>query len=259
MQPTAAITAVVAQHAPALDIRSNLAAIRDALGDAAPDALVVLPEGALSGYAEDPAFLGQIDPALLAQALAALRDEAERRRVHMVFGSCVYEQGRWYNAGIYHGPRRERFVYRKVNLAIGERGAFSAGDRLETTTLEIAGVRLRLGIQLCREIRFPEQWQALARAGAQVFAYMTNAVGDQSQAPVWRSHLVSRAAENQRYVVCANAAHVAQKCPSIIVAPSGAVLWETLSAGDARGVAQLDLAAVSDWYLSQSRRDLVEG
>ncbi|HYF63264.1 MAG TPA: nitrilase-related carbon-nitrogen hydrolase [Herpetosiphonaceae bacterium] len=105
-------------------------------------------------------------------------------------------------------------------------------------------------------MRFPEQWQLLARGGAQIFAYLTNAVGDAAQAPVWRSHLVSRAAENQRFVLAANAAHPAQKCPSMIVTPGGSVVWETLSPAGASGQATLDLDAVADWYLSQSRRDL---
>ncbi|MEK7808122.1 MAG: carbon-nitrogen hydrolase family protein, partial [Chloroflexota bacterium] len=74
---------------------------------------------------------------------------------------------------------------------------------------------------------------------------------------VWRSHLVSRAAENQRFVLCANNAHPAQKCPSMIITPSGEVIWEKLSADVAIGRHTLDLSQVSSWYLDQSRRDLL--
>jgi predicted amidohydrolase len=250
------ISALVAQFPIGLDLRANRDAILDVIGRAAPQTLIVLPEGALSGYAEDPAFLAAIDPADLDAALGELRAAVARRQVHLVFGSCLREDGAWFNAGIYAGPRHELFIYRKVNLAISERGAFRAGERLDGPLLEIAGQQVRLGIQLCREIRFPEQWQLLARGGAQIFAYLTNAVGDAAPAPVWRSHLISRAAENQRFVLAANAAHPAQKCPSMIVTPAGEVAWEALSANAASGHASLDLAAVADWYLGQSRRDL---
>lgn len=69
----------------------------------------------------------------------------------------------------------------------------------------------------------------LARAGADVFAYLTNAVGDRRQTDVWRSHLISRAAETQRFVVGANTAHHEQKCPTMIVTPTGEVVWEVSS------------------------------
>jgi predicted amidohydrolase len=159
---------------------------------------------------------------------------------------------------LYYGPNQETFVYRKVNLAVHERGAFVAGSKLPVLDITVQGQTVKLGIQLCREIRFPEQWQTLARAGAEIFVYLTNAVGDKTVASVWRSHLVSRAAENQRFVLCANNAHPEQKCPSMIAAPSGQVLWETLSAEPEWVRYELGLAQVSNWYLSQSREDLLK-
>ena len=253
------IAALVAQFAIALDIRQNLDAILSIVSDAAPDTLVILPEGSLSGYAEDAAFLNEIDRQLLANALHNLREAVVRHGVHLVFGSCLYENDKWYNTGIYYGPQQKQFVYRKVNLAIGERTVFAAGSQLSPFKLDVNGCTVNLGIQLCREIRFPEQWQHLARAGADVFAYLTNAVGDADQAFIWRSHLVSRAAENQRFILCANNADIAQKCPTMIVTPTGHVPWEVCSPGYEVGHYTLDLSAVSNWYLSQSRRDLIVG
>jgi predicted amidohydrolase len=63
--------------------------------------------------------------------------------------------------------------------------------------------------------------------------------------------LVARAHETQRFVVSANASRKDQHCPSIVVAPSGVVLVE-LPAGVTKVVRmELDLAQVSDEYLSQ--------
>lgn len=250
------ISAHVAQFPITLDIKENLGAIMSTLARAEQDDLFILPEGALSGYAEDPAFLHSTNTTLLADSMQALEAEVARRQVHLIFGSCVYEAGRWYNAGLYYGPGKEMFVYRKVNLATSERGHFAAGSQLPVIELVLHERPVKVGIQLCREIRFPEQWRYLARAGAEIFAYLTNAVGDETQVPVWRSHLISRAAENQRFVLCANNAHPEQKCPSMIVTPGGKVLWEVLSPTPESARCELDLSEVSDWYISQSRDDI---
>lgn len=251
------ISVLVAQFPVSLDIQQNLETILSLVSCAQPDDLVVLPEGALSGYAEDASFLQKINTTILAESLRRLQQEARQRQVHLIFGSCLQEGPSWFNAGIYYGPQGEAFTYRKVNLAIGERGHFAAGSQLSVLKVVLHGRSVGLGIQLCREIRFPEQWQVLARAGAELFVYLTNAVGDEAQAPVWRSHLISRAAENQRFVLSANNAQPGQKCPSMIVAPSGQVVWEVLSATAEQKRCTLDLAEVSDWYLGQSREDIV--
>ncbi|MFX0093528.1 MAG: carbon-nitrogen hydrolase family protein [Candidatus Hodarchaeota archaeon] len=251
------ISTLVAQFPITLNIKQNLKNILSILSYAESDDLVILPEGALSGYAEDPTFLDHIDTNLLVECFDILRDEAAQRRLHLIFGSCVKEKGSWYNAGLYYGSCRELFVYYKVNLATSERGHFSAGSQLPILKVSFRERTVKLGIQLCREIRFPEQWQYLARAGAEVFAYLTNAIGDKNSVPVWRSHLISRAAENQRYVLCANNAQPAQRCPSMIIAPSGKVLWEVASPKLEQTRYTLDLTKVSNWYLSQSRNDII--
>ena len=217
----------------------------------------MFPEGALSGYAEDVSFVDAIDQALLSSVIARFRAFAIEAQIHLTFGSCICEQGSWYNAALYFGPSGEEFIYRKANLAISERGRFSAGNDLSYFEIQHYGQAVKVAFQLCREIRFPEQWAALARQGAQIFIYATNAIGDAAQADVWRSHLVSRAAENQRFVLCANVAGEAQKCPSMIIGPQGYVQWEVLSVDTEIGVYELELSTTSTWYLDQSRQDIV--
>ena len=251
------ISTLVAQFPVTLDIQHNLDVILSVLSKAKPHTLAIFPEGALSGYTGDKGFLNEIDRQKLSIAMRKLREFAVQFDIHLIFGSCLLENEKWYNAGIYFGPQREQFVYRKVNLATSERNVFTAGSDLSLLKLNINGRSFKLGIQLCREIRFPEQWQYLARQGADIFVYLTNAVGDATQAPVWRSHLISRAAENQRFVLCANNAHATQKCPSMIVNPTGLVMWEICSSERKVKHCMLDVSAISDWYLSQSRLDLL--
>ena len=76
------------------------------------------------------------------------------------------------------------------------------------------GGPLTIGVQLCREIVFPEQWQHLADAGAQVFVYLTYAANPRMPAGVWRSHLISHAAANQRFVIAANVAGPISTAPA---------------------------------------------
>jgi predicted amidohydrolase len=187
---------------------------------------VVLPEGALSGYAADLSPVDSLDRPALAAGIETLAGQARDRSVHVFCGSLLPSDGNWHNAALHFGPHGERHVYRKINLAMNERDRLRAGDDLPVFE---AGSFVA-GVQLCREIRFPEQWQHLARAGAQAFIYLTNA---------------------------ANVADPAQHCPTMAVSPRGEVLAE-LPPGDP-GVLRVtaDLDDISDWYLNQQRRDLV--
>ncbi len=97
--------------------------------------------------------------------------------------------------------------------------------------------------------------------GAELFLCLTNAIGDDSQTPIWRSHLISRAAsraaENQRFVFSANNAKKKQKCPTMIIAPGGEVMCEILSEFTEKKRYSVDLSDISNWYLDQSREDIV--
>jgi predicted amidohydrolase len=105
--------------------------------------------------------------------------------------------GRLVQRGHLPVARWHRWTYQKVNLATRERGRLQAGTELAVLPLDLEGGPLTAGVQICREIVFPEQWQHLADAGAQVFLYHTHAANPQVPAGVWRSHLISHAATNQ--------------------------------------------------------------
>ena len=103
-----------------------------------------------------------------------------------------------------------------------------------------------------------EQWQHLAAAGAKAFIYLTHAANPNEPSGVWRSHLISRAAENQRFVLAANVADPRQHCPTMIVSPRGQVLAELPPAKPAVLRATIDLDQAADWYLSQRRNDIIQ-
>jgi predicted amidohydrolase len=241
---------VIAQVPAVWDVETNLAVVRGVLADTAPGDLVIFPEGMLSGYAEDLSPLARTDPDRVRAAVAAL---AAGNRAHVFLGSLYPTVTGWCNAAVHLSPGREPRIYRKINLAMNEREHLEPGDHLPTFAVgdETAGV------QLCREIRFPEQWQHLAAEGARFFAYLTNAANPREPAGVWRSHLISRAAENQRFVLAANIPDPHQHCPSMIVSPRGEVVAELPMGRPGILRHTIDLKESSDWYLDQRRRDVV--
>jgi len=246
----------IAQFPISSNITSNLQIMLNTVSQVEENEVVLFPEGALSGYDSDPSFLEQVDLEVLKWAMGELQTAVSHKKIHLIFGSCLFEQGKWVNAGLYFSHNATPFIYHKVNLATNERGHFQAGSTLPTFTLNVGKLQITAAMQLCREIRFPEQWQYLARSGAQILFYLTNAVGDDAVLPVWRSHLVSRAAENQRFVIASNNAHDQQKCPTMIINPSGNVLAEIVSANIETQRVQIQLNQVSNWYLDQARMDI---
>jgi predicted amidohydrolase len=239
------------------DVERNVASIDALLADAQPGEVLVFPEAVVSGYDDDLSRLGQLDPDALGQGIDRLAALARQKNVHLFCGSLMPHQGGWCNAAIYLSPGSTRWTYQKVNLATHERGRLKAGAALPTLPLHVNGSALVVGVQICREILFPEQWQYLAEAGAQVFVYLTYAANRDVPAGVWRSHLISHAAANQRFVIAANVADPDQHCPSMIISPRGEVFGELPAGKTAVLRAVIDTEDVSDWYLGQRRTDVL--
>jgi predicted amidohydrolase len=248
---------MIAQVPAVWDVDANLATLREVLGETRPGDVVVLPEGLLSGYGEDLAPLDATDPAAVDHAVAQAAGLAKQKQVHIFCGSLLPANGGWCNAGLFFPAEGNHQIYRKINLAMNERGRLHPGNDLPTIDIPHPDGRITAGVQLCREIRFPEQWQYLATAGAQLFVYLTNAANAREPEGVWRSHLISRAAENQRFLLSANIPHANQHCPSMVVSPRGEVLGE-LAAGHFELLRHtLNMDEVGSWYLGQRRHDVL--
>jgi predicted amidohydrolase len=249
------IGVVLAQLAPTPSVPDNVDAIRTAIAAARPGDVVLTPEGSLSGYSEDPSFLDSVAPDEVEAALGAVGEAAVAAGVDVWVGACTPENGRWFNAACGLTADGRRLTYRKVNLATSERRRFAAGDALPTFSVPRAPRSVTTGVQICREVRFPEQWRALADAGAELFLHLNNAIGE-SPPSAWRSMLVARAVENQRFVASVNAVGL-QRSPTIAVAPSGDVLAEASGTEPELLRVELDLDEIDDTFLRQRRRDLI--
>jgi predicted amidohydrolase len=248
MSDTGVIGAVLAQIPIGWSVEENAVAILSALDAAQPGDIVVTPEGSVTGYPIDGDVeqLAFIDQRAVAEALDRLEAAAAKVGAAVWVGVLSEDSGRWVNEAIELSADVRR-VYRKRNLAQIERPLFAAGADLPVFPTG----QTHVGVQLCRELRFPEQWISLARGGAEIFVHPNNGAAPRSVFEVWRSMLVARAHETQRFVVSANASRDDQHCPSVVVAPGGVVLIE-LPAGATEVVrTELDLTQVSDEYLNQ--------
>lgn len=251
------IPALVAQFPISLSIHQNMESLLEILEQSKPGDIVLFPEGSVSGYSHDLSFLDQIDITELDEALEYLKSEAQTRQIYLWVGAIIRENGKWFNRAYGFTPTAETHIYDKINLAHHERGIITAGNKLPVFTQMTPKDSLKIGVQICREIRYAEQWGWLVRQGAQIILHLNNAIGNAQQLPVWRSHLVSHAAGNQRFVLSANNAAEEQVAPTMAIAPSGEILNEIIAPKQGFFRMKLDLSQVSDWYLNQCRDDVV--
>lgn len=258
---TVRVGVVLAQIPVGFSVPGNLDTIRGVLSEADPGDVVVTPEGALTGYLlhgqADLERLGETNPEDVAEAIDTLADEAVRQGVHLWLGVCRRVDGAWSNEAVGLLGDGARLTYRKVNLASAERAIFQPGDDLPVFELPMASESVTVGVQLCREIRYPEQWRSLAERGVRLFLHLNHGVtNDTGVADTWRAMLVARAAENQRFLVSANAASSQQHCPTMVIAPDGSVVAELPAGKNQVARVDLDMDETADWYLGQRRRDL---
>ena len=252
------LSVLVAQFPVSFDIQNNIDEILKILRNAKRNDLVVFPEGSISGYNTDLSFLDKIDNSQVVNALDILKDEARNKEIHLWVGTCLFEKEKWYNTAYGFSPLGNVYRYNKFNLATHERGIFTYGSELKPFALKFDNQTVNVGIQLCRDLKYPEQWKWLALRKTHIFLHLINAKGDSTEQPIWKSQLISRATENQRFIISVNTAAQKQKCSTVVINPKGKILHEVISEKTNFFHVDIDLDLVSNWYLEQSRTDLID-
>ncbi|HXX65089.1 MAG TPA: nitrilase-related carbon-nitrogen hydrolase [Bacteroidota bacterium] len=143
-----------------------------------------------------------------------------------------------------HGRRIHR--YDKIHLfrPAGDHQYFRPGKQFGTFPLSSGGVRLRAGVIICYDLRFPEIVRAMARMGLQILFVPARwpAVRDD----VWHTLLKARAIENQIFVVGCNA-HGPEGGSSYAFDPLGRPLFDNRADGTSSAFAiTLDLDALDE-------------
>jgi deaminated glutathione amidase len=197
------------------EVAGNLAAAADLIAQAAAGGaqLAVLPENfALMGRREDDKVsVREMEGEGPIQAFLA--EQAARHRLWLVGGTIPLRTAgddRRVRAACLLFDDRGRQVarYDKVHLfdvqVVGsaERYAESAtiepGDRYVVAETPVG----RLGLAVCYDLRFPEQFRALVEQGAEILA-LPAAFTAPTGAAHWETLLRARAIENQCYVIAA--------------------------------------------------------
>ncbi|MFF0291820.1 nitrilase-related carbon-nitrogen hydrolase [Streptomyces sp. NPDC005262] len=237
----------------ARNTRLAVDAIRETAADGAD--LVLLPENGLmlgsNAQMREKAFTPD-SPEVLALREAARETGAvvvlggmKHRRPDRVTNSALVIDGNGAIMGTY--DKVHLFDARVDGVSFEASGVERAGDEL--LLLEVKGVTM--GITICYDVRFPELYRTLARAGAEVLlvpAAFTRTTGSAH----WEVLLRARAIENGAHVVASATVHGTEPGTdafetyghALAVAPWGEVLADLGEAPYACRVVELDLALV---------------
>lgn len=196
------------------DIAENLARAKELISTAAGQGaqLIVLPEATAQSFAS-----GRLD--VNAQELdgdfaTQLKTHAEELGVTVVAGmfrpaDSVDKDGktinRVYNTALITGPG-VHLGYNKIHTydAFNYRESDTVKPGNELVTFELDGVAI--GVAICYDVRFPEQFKALARQGAEVIVVPTSWADGPEKRDQWRLLSATRALDSTAYVICAGQA-----------------------------------------------------
>jgi len=155
-------------------------------------------------------------------ALQSVAEAAQRLRLWVALGCDAWDGGAWVNrVFVYNDAGELAAHYDKVHLTGDDARCYRPGRR--DVSFDLRGVRV--GLQICYDVRFPEGCRALLDQGVRLVLHPFCAVGSGTwKLPVLAAHLRSRAAENGVFVVAANAAGPLQMVVSQIIDPDGLVL-----------------------------------
>src|SRR5699024_2817939 len=225
------------------DKAENIATIQKLVSSAADQGaqLAVLPEYAtFTNRVFDRTFVDNAEE-LDGESVTALRKLSAAKNIALIAG--VNERagaGKIFNTlvGIHNGEIVA--TYRKVHLydAFGNQESqwVTPGEIEPPELLELNG--LKIGMQTCYDLRFPEVSRILVDAGADVLALPAEWVPGPLKEFHWATLLRARAIENTVYVVAADQSGPTGSGHSSIIDPIGISL---ATIGEEVGIAQAEL------------------
>lgn len=223
------------------DITQNKKKILLALSTAQRDDWFIFPECALTGYfPEEDDFLKCIDFAVVSRAIEEIAEEVKQRRCHCLFGAALFADEVWHNSVVIQSYSEKPRVYSKSKLSKLDKKHFAPGWEVPIYTIG----KVSFGVQICRELVFPEAWTNLKRRGAEVVFHVNNAIKPYDE--VWEHILIARAVENRFFVCSVNNAAPPQKLTSYLVAPSGKLLIKAEKQVEQTLIYKIDLSEVRD-------------
>lgn len=211
-------------------------------------AIAAFPEGTLYGYCCRPDFWERMTPAIFHDAERRIAEACRSLSIAAVVGTAFRREDAWIN-GLAVFSREGRLLgrYGKTFLG-GDTWCENFSGKLPI--IDIDGVKACFAI--CRDIRYPEVVRLPAMLGAQVLFFCTceSNLTAEHKLSGYRAMPIARAAENEIYVVMANAPANPDNIRSTesshgnskIVDPIGNVMVEAGHFEERVLVAQVDLS-----------------
>ena len=197
----------VGQFEPDADPARNALQLRDFAVQAADRGarLLVLPEGSLVRFVDDPGAAGRAAQALDGPFAQAALDASRTFGLAIAVGSFTPHEDRVHNTLIVVDRGELLAAYDKLHLY----DAFSfvesntvAPGKSAPPVIRIDGIAV--GFATCYDLRFPELFRLLSSRGAQVIAVSAAWVAGPLKEEHWLTLLKARAIENTSYVVGAD-------------------------------------------------------
>lgn len=236
--------AAVIQYAPTTNKDENLGLLKQLIGDAADQGadLAVLPEYATYTKPDIDATYVENAEELDGRTVTTLRTLSAEQHIAIIAGlNEPNGQGRVFNTLVGVQDGEVKATYRKLHLydAFGAQESkwIEPGAIAEPQLMEVKG--LKIGLQTCYDLRFPEVSRVLVDAGADVLALPAAWVPGPLKENHWTTLLRARAIENTVYVVAAGQSAPTGVGHSSIIDPMGNTI---AMIGDDVGIARADLS-----------------
>jgi predicted amidohydrolase len=234
------------------EIGPNIAAAKNLIAAAAAEGAqyVQTPENTPLMELEAERLFALIKPEAESGFIGEFSNLARDLKIWLHIGSAAVlaEDGRAANRAFMFRPdgaiaaRYDKIHMFDVDLPNGERYTESKNFRPGAEAVTVDLPWCRLGLSICYDLRFPEQYKALAQAGAEVLtvpAAFTQATGQAH----WQILLRARAIETGSFVLAAaqGGTHENGRSTyghSLIISPWGEILAE---AGDEPGIVSAEI------------------
>jgi predicted amidohydrolase len=252
---------VIQMNARVLDKNYDLKQAEDLIRQAAAQGakIVLTPESAVQGYPRVSLHPGESvnAPAVIAgrkRILAGAEpipgpstrrfsELARKLHIWIVFGMDENRNGQLYNTAILTNPEGKIVgTYSKVHLQNWMvASGVHHGDGFPVWDIDVNGVKVKLGIEICYDVQHPESTLELALGGAEV-VFIPYCTGDFSR-PLLVHLFETTALENRVFIVRANFAEPRNTGTSSIIDYQGHTV---LQLGDQPGVlvGDIDLTAL---------------
>jgi predicted amidohydrolase len=191
-----------------VDRDANLSQAKKIIDKIEPVDLIVLPELFTCGYSRDTfKNLKDLAEDEKGKSFAVFSKLAMEINCHICFGFPEKKNGKYYISQAVINPLGEiEVIYTKQHMAqFGnsmEKEFFERGDK--TISFEIKGVKI--GIMICYDMRFPELSRKMALEYNIDFLLHPVAFSKDNSFPSWPHFIITRALENQIYLLSLNRA-----------------------------------------------------